>query len=44
LKAAALAHAKNGFYVIPLVENSKKPLISDWQNRPIQLSNLHRLT
>ena len=33
LKAAALAHAKNGFYVIPLVENSKRPLISDWQNR-----------
>jgi len=32
-KAAALAHAKNGFYVIPLVENSKRPLISDWQNR-----------
>ena len=41
LKAAALAHAKNGFYVIPLVENSKRPLISDWQNRattnPLQI-------
>ncbi len=33
LKMAALAHARNGFYVIPLVEYSKKPLISDWQNR-----------
>ena len=33
LKDAALAHAKNGFYVIPLVQNSKRPLISDWQNR-----------
>jgi hypothetical protein len=43
LKAAALAHAKNGFYVIPLVENSKKPLISDWQNRattnPLQIDS-----
>ena len=42
-KAAALAHAKNGFYVIPLVENSKRPLISDWQNRatttPIQIDS-----
>ena len=42
-KAAALAHAKNGFYVIPLVENSKKPLISDWQNRattnPLQIDS-----
>lgn len=41
LKAAALAHAKNGFYVIPLIENSKRPLISDWQNRattnPLQI-------
>ena len=40
-KTAALAHAKNGFYVIPLVENSKRPLISDWQNRattnPLQI-------
>lgn len=33
LKAAALAHAKNGFYVIPLGENSKRPLLSDWQKR-----------
>lgn len=43
LKAAALAHAKNGFYVIPLVENSKRPLISDWQNRattnPLQIDS-----
>lgn len=43
LKAAALAHAKNGFYVIPLVENSKRPLISDWQNRattnPLQIES-----
>jgi len=43
LKAAALAHAKNGFYVIPLVENSKRPLISDWQNRattnPLQIDH-----
>ena len=43
LKAAALAHARNGFYVIPLVENSKKPLISDWQNRattnPLQIDS-----
>jgi hypothetical protein len=42
-KAAALAHAKNGFYVIPLVENSKRPLISDWQNRattnPLQIDS-----
>jgi hypothetical protein len=42
-KAAALAHAKNGFYVIPLVENSKRPLISDWQNRattnPLQIES-----
>ncbi len=33
LKTAALTHAKNGFYIIPLVENTKRPLISDWQNR-----------
>ena len=43
LKAAALTHAKNGFYVIPLVENSKRPLISDWQNRattnPLQIDS-----
>jgi hypothetical protein len=43
LKAAALAHAKNGFYVIPLIENSKRPLISDWQNRattnPLQIDS-----
>jgi hypothetical protein len=43
LKAAALAHAKNGFYVIPLIQNSKKPLISDWQNRattnPLQIDS-----
>ena len=43
LKAAALAHAKNGFYIIPLVQNSKKPLISDWQNRattnPLQIDS-----
>lgn len=43
LKEAALAHAKNGFYVIPLVENSKRPLISDWQNRastnPLQINS-----
>ena len=43
LKAAALAHVKNGFYVIPLVENSKRPLISDWQNRattnPLQIDS-----
>lgn len=43
LKAAALAHAKNGFYVIPLLENSKRPLISDWQNRattnPLQIDS-----
>jgi hypothetical protein len=43
LKEAALAHAKNGFYVIPLVENSKRPLISDWQNRattnPLQIDS-----
>jgi len=43
LKAVALAHAKNGFYVIPLVENSKRPLISDWQNRattnPLQIDS-----
>lgn len=43
LKAAALAHAKSGFYVIPLVENSKRPLISDWQNRattnPLQIDS-----
>ena len=43
LKASALAHAKNGFYVIPLVENSKRPLISDWQNRattnPLQIDS-----
>ena len=42
-KAAALAHAKNGFYVIPLIENSKRPLISDWQNRattnPLQIES-----
>jgi len=42
-KAAALAHAKNGFYVIPLIENSKRPLISDWQNRattnPLQIDS-----
>jgi hypothetical protein len=42
-KEAALAHAKNGFYVIPLVENSKRPLISDWQNRattnPLQIES-----
>jgi hypothetical protein len=42
-KSAALAHAKNGFYVIPLVENSKRPLISDWQNRattnPLQIDS-----
>jgi hypothetical protein len=42
-KAAALAHARNGFYVIPLVENSKRPLISDWQNRattnPLQIDS-----
>jgi hypothetical protein len=43
LKAVALGHAKNGFYVIPLVENSKRPLISDWQNRattnPLQIDS-----
>jgi hypothetical protein len=43
LKAAALTHAKNGFYVIPLIENSKRPLISDWQNRattnPLQIDS-----
>jgi hypothetical protein len=43
LKAAALAHARNGFYVIPLIENSKRPLISDWQNRattnPLQIDS-----
>jgi len=43
LKAAALAHVRKGFYVIPLVENSKKPLISDWQNRattnPLQIDS-----
>lgn len=46
LKVAALAHAKNGFYVIPLVENSKRPLISDWQNRattnPLQIDSWWR--
>ena len=43
LKIVALAHAKNGFYVIPLVENSKRPLIADWQNRattnPLQIDS-----
>jgi hypothetical protein len=43
MRAAALAHARNGFYVIPLVENSKRPLISDWQNRattnPLQIDS-----
>lgn len=43
LKAVALAHAKKGFYVIPLVENSKRPLISDWQKRattnPLQIDS-----
>lgn len=43
LKSAALGHAKNGLYVIPLVENSKRPLISDWQNRattnPLQIES-----
>ena len=33
LKSIALSHASNGFYVIPLIENDKRPLISDWQKR-----------
>lgn len=42
LRDLALQHARNGFYVLPLIPHSKKPLISDWPRlattNPLQIN------